>query len=132
MPPERKRFWETREDIGIENLYRGPKNMGLTAAQIAQLVTATVEQVLACRLETNSPPFSSSKKQPVTMLKLFIVKKREQESLREYLSHFNRTILEKPRKTFDELLTRTEKYVNVEELLSVQRAHPEVPRPWVP
>ncbi|KZV46083.1 hypothetical protein F511_27119 [Dorcoceras hygrometricum] len=55
MPPRRNTLQETGENGSAENPSRGPKNQGLTVAQIVQLVAATVEQVLARRSKANSP-----------------------------------------------------------------------------
>ncbi|KZV55639.1 hypothetical protein F511_26803 [Dorcoceras hygrometricum] len=99
--------------------------------------------------------FANSKKQPMTTLNLFTVKQKENESLRKYIGRFNRTIIEvpsatpdliiraftqglrggdffrslvkKPLKTFDDLLTKAKNYVNVEEIQPSRRSEHREP-----
>ncbi|KZV49632.1 hypothetical protein F511_08953 [Dorcoceras hygrometricum] len=56
MSLKRSRIQETGENNNTEDLSQEPGNQGLTAAQIAQLMTAIVEQVLACRPFVNPVP----------------------------------------------------------------------------
>ncbi|XP_073130781.1 uncharacterized protein [Henckelia pumila] len=75
--------------------------------------------------------FASRKKYLKTSLSLFNLKQSEVEPLREYVQRFNTEALEvpaatadtlKPPLTYDELLSRTEKYVNLEDAQR-QRRH---------
>ncbi|KZV16422.1 hypothetical protein F511_30995 [Dorcoceras hygrometricum] len=56
IPLRRRRLQGMGETSRTENLSQGPENPNFTATQIAQLATATVEQILANRPETNAPP----------------------------------------------------------------------------
>ncbi|KZV50472.1 hypothetical protein F511_34916 [Dorcoceras hygrometricum] len=56
MSLRRSRLQETGETSRTENVSQGCENPPLTAAQIAQLVAATVEQILANRPEANPLP----------------------------------------------------------------------------
>ncbi|KZV41941.1 hypothetical protein F511_22056 [Dorcoceras hygrometricum] len=56
MPPRRSRIQETGETSRTENLSQGPAKPNFTVAQIAQLVVATIEQILANWPDSN-PPF---------------------------------------------------------------------------
>ncbi|KZV56813.1 hypothetical protein F511_37169 [Dorcoceras hygrometricum] len=56
MPRRRNRLQETVENSSSEDLSRRPPIQGFIAAQIAQLVTATLEKVLARRPGPSHPP----------------------------------------------------------------------------
>ncbi|KZV24663.1 hypothetical protein F511_35752 [Dorcoceras hygrometricum] len=56
MPPRRNRLQETGETSRTEDISQGCENPPLTAAQIAQLVAATVEQIMASRPGANPQP----------------------------------------------------------------------------
>ncbi|KZV58167.1 hypothetical protein F511_02760 [Dorcoceras hygrometricum] len=56
MPPKKSRIQLTGENSSIDDMSLEPGNQDLIAAQIVQLVTAAVEQVLAHRSEVNPPP----------------------------------------------------------------------------
>ncbi|XP_073129264.1 uncharacterized protein, partial [Henckelia pumila] len=88
--------------------------------------------------------FASSKKHPTTTLSLFAIKQQGQEDLRTYIRRFSalalevptattdllisaftqglatgdflKSLIKKPPSTYDELLARAEKYVNLEEI----------------
>ncbi|KZV49164.1 acyl-CoA dehydrogenase-related protein [Dorcoceras hygrometricum] len=60
MPPKRSRAQGTRETSSTESMSQGSENPNLTAAQIAQLVAATVEQILENRPELHPPPDKKS------------------------------------------------------------------------
>ncbi|XP_073025057.1 uncharacterized protein [Primulina eburnea] len=96
--------------------------------------------------------FASSKKHPLTALSLFNVK-QEQESLRDFVKRFNKMVIDvpsdtpdilisaftqglrggdffkslvkKPPTTFEELLAKAEKYMNVEEVHMARRSEPK-------
>lgn len=95
--------------------------------------------------------FVSSKKSTKNSLYLMTIKQGANESLRDYMTHFNDAILEipgveatlkihsfvkgskpghlfaslikKPAKTFDELLARVQKYINMEEAMNAKRTY---------
>ncbi|XP_073033853.1 uncharacterized protein [Primulina eburnea] len=111
--------------------------------------------------------FASSKKHPVTPYSLFTMRQQEHEGLRAYMRRFSAVVIEvpsatsdlligafiqglttkdflkslikKPASTYDELLARAEKYVNLEEV-QIARAHqwkeppssPKRPKPVKP
>ncbi|KZV53193.1 zinc ion binding protein [Dorcoceras hygrometricum] len=56
MPPKRSRVQGTGETTNMESISQRSENPNLTAAQIAQLVSTTVEQILANRPESHPPP----------------------------------------------------------------------------
>ncbi|KZV39602.1 auxin response factor 5 [Dorcoceras hygrometricum] len=56
MPPKRSRAQGMGETSHMQSLSQGSENPSLTAEQIAQLVAATVEQILANRTESCLPP----------------------------------------------------------------------------
>ncbi|KZV58068.1 hypothetical protein F511_42441 [Dorcoceras hygrometricum] len=56
MPPKRTRAQGTGETSNTESTAQGSENPNLTAAQIAQLVAATMEQILANRPEAHPQP----------------------------------------------------------------------------
>ncbi|XP_075515888.1 uncharacterized protein LOC142550695 [Primulina tabacum] len=97
--------------------------------------------------------FASSKKHLLTALSLFNVKQQEQESLRDFVKRFNKMVIDvpsatpdilisaftqglrgynffkslvkKPPATFEELLARAEKYMNVEEVQMARKSEPK-------
>ncbi|XP_075497954.1 uncharacterized protein LOC142535740 [Primulina tabacum] len=97
--------------------------------------------------------FASSKKHPLTALSLFNVKQQEQESLRDFVKRFNKMVIDvpsatpdilisaftqglrggdffkslvkKPPATFEELLARAEKYMNVKEVQMARKSEPK-------
>ncbi|KZV52540.1 hypothetical protein F511_20751 [Dorcoceras hygrometricum] len=56
MPPRKTRGRSNREADGTESLSQSSENPSLTAAQIAELVATTVEQILTERSNSNPPP----------------------------------------------------------------------------
>ncbi|XP_073138638.1 uncharacterized protein [Henckelia pumila] len=92
--------------------------------------------------------FASSKKHPTTTFSLFAIKQREQENLRAYIRRFSflalevpmattdllisafmqgldtkdflKSLIKRPPETYEELLSRAEKYVNMEEIQASQ------------
>ncbi|XP_073153377.1 uncharacterized protein [Henckelia pumila] len=88
--------------------------------------------------------FASSKKHPTTTFSLFEIKQQEHENLRAYIRRFSALALEVPMatpdllisafmppETYEELLARAEKYVNMEEI-QVSRAPVKRERPKIP
>ncbi|XP_073130787.1 uncharacterized protein [Henckelia pumila] len=103
--------------------------------------------------------FSSSKKHPTTPLSLFAIKQQGQEDLRVYIRRFSaldlevptattdllisaftqglttgdflKSLIKKPPSTYDELLARAEKYVNLEEI-QVSRLNRGIDKPPSP
>ncbi|XP_073290538.1 uncharacterized protein [Primulina huaijiensis] len=97
--------------------------------------------------------FASSKKHPLTSINLFNVKQQKQESLRDFVKRFNKMVIDvpsatpdilisaftqglrggdffkslvkKPPTTFEELLARAEKYMNVEEVQMARKSEPK-------
>ncbi|XP_073127795.1 uncharacterized protein [Henckelia pumila] len=104
--------------------------------------------------------FASSKKHPTTTFSLFAIKQREHENLRAYIRRFSalalevptatpdllisafmqgldtkdflKSLIKRPAKTYEELLARAEKYVNMEEIqvsrAAVKRERPKSPK----
>ncbi|KZV58620.1 hypothetical protein F511_43695 [Dorcoceras hygrometricum] len=60
MPPKRTRAQGTGDTSNTKRLSQGSENPSLTAAQIAQLVAATVEQILTNRHVSRPPPDQQS------------------------------------------------------------------------
>ncbi|XP_073152593.1 uncharacterized protein [Henckelia pumila] len=103
--------------------------------------------------------FASSKKHPTTTLSLFAIKQQGQEDLRTYIRRFSalalevptattdllistftqvlatgdflKSLIKKPSSTYDELLARAEKYVNLEEI-QVSRSNGWTNKPLSP
>ncbi|XP_073119774.1 uncharacterized protein [Henckelia pumila] len=103
--------------------------------------------------------FASSKKHPTTTFSLFAIKQREHENLRVYIRRFSalalevpaatpdllisafmqgldtkdflKSLIKRPAETYEELLARAEKYVNMEEI-QVSRAAMKRERPKSP
>ncbi|XP_073132975.1 uncharacterized protein [Henckelia pumila] len=104
--------------------------------------------------------FASSKKHPTTTFSLFAIKQREHENLRAYIRRFSalalevpmatpdllisafmqgldtkdflKSLIKRPPETYEELLARAEKYVNMEEIqvsrAAVKRERPKSPK----
>ncbi|XP_073133415.1 uncharacterized protein [Henckelia pumila] len=104
--------------------------------------------------------FASSKKHPTTTFSLFAIKQREHENLRAYIRRFSalalevptatpdllisafmqgldtkdflKSLIKRPAETYEELLARAEKYVNMEEIqvsrAAVKRERPKSPK----
>ncbi|XP_073153808.1 uncharacterized protein [Henckelia pumila] len=104
--------------------------------------------------------FASSKKHPTTTFTLFATKQREHENLRAYIRRFSalalevpmatpdllisvvmqgldtkdflKSLIKRPPETYEELLARAEKYVNMEEIqvsrAAVKRERPKIPK----
>ncbi|KZV14294.1 hypothetical protein F511_43757 [Dorcoceras hygrometricum] len=78
MSPQRTRAQGTGETSGIESMSQGSENPNLTAAQIAQLVATTVEQILANQPESHPPPDQQSDE--IRKLQEEIARLREERS----------------------------------------------------
>ncbi|XP_073152599.1 uncharacterized protein [Henckelia pumila] len=104
--------------------------------------------------------FASSKKHPTTTFSLFAIKQREHENLKAYIRRFSalalevpmatpdllissfmqgldtkdflKSLIKRPPETYEELLARAEKYVNMEEIqvswAAVKRERPKSPK----
>ncbi|XP_073122494.1 uncharacterized protein [Henckelia pumila] len=104
--------------------------------------------------------FASSKKRPTTTFNLFAIKQHEHEDLRAYIRRFSalalevpmatpdllisafmqgldtkdflKSLIKRPPETYEELLARAEKYVNMEEIqtsiATIKRKRPKIPK----